>query len=43
MASNYNSRYRPAEVLYYNKKDYLIRERETFEDIIKKEVLIDLK
>ena len=43
MASNYNSRYRPTEVLIYNGEDYLIRERETFEDIVKKEVAIDLK
>ena len=43
MASNYNSRYRPAEVLIYNGEDYLIRERETFEDIVKKEVAIDLE
>lgn len=42
MASNYNSRYRPAEVLVYNKKDYLIRRRETFEDIIKNQVDITL-
>ena len=33
MASNYNSRYRPAEVLVFKGKDYLIRERETIEDI----------
>ena len=34
MASNYNSRYRPAEVLFYKGKDYLIRERETLEDLL---------
>jgi diaminopimelate decarboxylase len=34
MASNYNSRYRPPEVLVHNGKDYLIRERETFNDIL---------
>lgn len=38
MASNYNSRYRPAEVLWHNGKDYLIRKRETFEDIIKNQI-----
>jgi len=42
MASNYNSRYRPAEVLVYDKKDYLIRKRETFEDILKNQVDITL-
>lgn len=34
MASNYNSRFRPAEVLIYQGKDYLIRRRETLEDIL---------
>ena len=38
MASNYNSRYRPAEVLWYQNKAYLIRERETFDDILKNQV-----
>lgn len=33
MASNYNSRERPAEILIYNNKAHLIRKRETFEDI----------
>ncbi len=42
MASNYNSRYRPAEVLVYKGKDYLIRERETFDDILRNQVDIDL-
>lgn len=44
MASNYNSRYRPAEVLVYQGKDHLIRERETIEDLLDKqiEVQIDL-
>lgn len=38
MASNYNSRYRPAEILWYNGQAHLIRERETFDDIIKNQV-----
>ena len=42
MASNYNSRYRPAEVLIYNGKDYLIRERETFDDILRNQINVDL-
>ena len=42
MASNYNSRYRPAEVLVYKGKDYLIRERETIEDIINKQVDVSI-
>lgn len=42
MASNYNSRYRPAEVMVYKEKDYLIRERETIEDILNKQVEVNL-
>lgn len=38
MASNYNSRYRPAEVLWYNEKAHLIRERENFEDLMRNQV-----
>lgn len=38
MASNYNSRYRPAEVLWHKGKAHLIRERETFDDIIRNQV-----
>tara|TARA_B110000003_G_scaffold173112_1_gene172707 strand:+ start:3162 stop:4367 length:1206 start_codon:yes stop_codon:yes gene_type:complete len=41
MASNYNSRYRPAEVMLYNNDDYLIRERETFEDLTKNQKNIE--
>ncbi len=41
MASNYNSRYKPAEVMIYNNDDYLIRERETFEDLIKNQKIIE--
>lgn len=41
MASNYNSRYRPAEVLIYNGKDHLIRKRETMEDITRNMIAID--
>ena len=42
MSSNYNSRYRPAEVLWYKDKAHLIRKRETFDDIIKNQVEIEL-
>ncbi len=38
MASNYNSRFRPPEVLWYNGEAILIRERETFDDITKNQV-----
>jgi len=41
MASNYNSRFRPAEVLWYNNKAQLIRKRETFEDIINNQIEVD--
>lgn len=41
MSSNYNSRYRPAEVLIYKGKDYLIREREVFDDLIRKQPEVD--
>ena len=43
MASNYNSRFRPAEVLFYEGKDYLIRKQESFEDLLKNQVIIDLE
>jgi len=42
MASNYNSRYRPAEVLWYNGKAHLIRQRETFEDLLKNQVVLEM-
>ena len=41
MASNYNSRFRPAEVLWYNGQAHLIRHRESFEDLIKNQVQVD--
>lgn len=40
MASNYNSRFRPAEVMVHNGKDYLIRKRETMDDILRNQVEI---
>jgi len=42
MASNYNSRLKPAEVLWYKGKDYLIRKRDSFEDIIKNQIEISI-
>ncbi|MGB2502095.1 MAG: diaminopimelate decarboxylase [Flavobacteriaceae bacterium] len=41
MASNYNSRFRPAEVLWINNKAHLIRKEETFDDILHNQVLLD--
>jgi diaminopimelate decarboxylase len=42
MASNYNSRYKPAEVLWKDGKAHLIRERETFEDILRNQIEIEI-
>jgi diaminopimelate decarboxylase len=42
MASNYNSRLRPAEVLIINGQAKLIRQRETMDDIYKNQVEIDI-
>jgi len=41
MSSNYNSRFRPAEILVYEGKDYLIRKRETFADITRNQIEMD--
>lgn len=43
MSSNYNSRLRPAEVLVHGGKDYLIRRRETMEDILRNQVEVELE
>ena len=43
MSSNYNSRFRPAEVLIHNGQDFLIRERETMEDLLSKQVEVNLE
>ena len=40
MSSNYNSRYRPAEVLYINNELKLIRKRENFDDLIRNQINI---
>ncbi|MBU6341505.1 MAG: diaminopimelate decarboxylase [Bacteroidetes bacterium] len=42
MASNYNSRPRPAEVLIYEGKAHLIRKRETVADLVRNQVEIAL-
>jgi len=42
MSSNYNSRLRPAEVLVINGKTELIRKQETFDDLIKDQINVDL-
>lgn len=38
MASNYNSRYKPAEALWMNGQGHLIRAHETFEDLLKNQI-----
>jgi diaminopimelate decarboxylase len=38
MASNYNARPRPAEVMVRDGKDYLIRRRETLDDLLRNQV-----
>lgn len=43
MASNYNSRVRPAEVLWYEGRGHVIRRRETFEDITRNQVVMDFE
>ncbi len=40
MSSNYNSRYRPAEVLVLNGEAKLIRKREEFEDLLRGQELV---
>ncbi len=41
MASNYNSRYKPAEVLWKDGKGILIRHRETIEDLLRNQILLE--
>jgi len=43
MASNYNSRPRPAEVMVNGAEYHVVRDRDSFEDIIRGEKLITLK
>ncbi len=43
MASNYNARLRPAEVLVYEGTPYLIRQRETFEDLLRGQEIIEFE
>lgn len=42
MSSNYNSRFRPAEVLIHNGKARLIRRRETMEDLIATQIEVEI-
>jgi len=42
MSSNYNSRYRPAEVLLYKNNYHLIRKKENMADILNNQILVDI-
>ena len=42
MASNYNSRFRPPEVLWHEGKAHLIRKRESFEDLTRGQIPLEL-
>lgn len=42
MSSNYNSRFRPAEVFIHEGQDYLIRKRENLEDLLQNQVEHDI-
>jgi diaminopimelate decarboxylase len=37
MSSNYNSRYKPAEVMVKDGEAFLIRDRDNFDDLLKKQ------
>lgn len=41
MSSNYNSRYRPAEVIWNNNQAHLVRKREKFDDLIRNQIQVD--
>jgi len=41
MASNYNSRFRPAEVLWINNQAILIRKQETLNDLLQNQILYE--
>ncbi|EID75127.1 diaminopimelate decarboxylase [Imtechella halotolerans] len=42
MASNYNSRFRPAEVLWYKGQAHLIRQRETLDDLVRNQIDVSI-
>jgi diaminopimelate decarboxylase len=42
MSSNYNSRYKPAEVLSKDGKGILVSKRETFDDLVKNQIMIEV-
>jgi diaminopimelate decarboxylase len=42
MSSNFNSRYRPAEVMVHEGKAHLIRKRETFDDLLRNQIEVEV-
>jgi diaminopimelate decarboxylase len=38
MASNYNARFKPAEILLMDGKSHLIRQRDTLDDLLSKQI-----
>jgi len=42
MSSNYNSRFRPAEVLVHKGQDFLIRKREDMDDLIRNQIEVEI-
>ena len=40
MSSNFNARYKPAEVMVKNNQPSLIRKRDVFEDLLRNQVLV---
>lgn len=42
MSSNYNSRFRPAEVMIYKGEAKLIRKREELDDLLKNQIIVEL-
>jgi diaminopimelate decarboxylase len=42
MSSNYNARFRPAEVLIFNGEDHLIRKRESIDDLLRNQIEVEL-
>ncbi len=41
MSSNFNSRFKPAEVMFKNDEPHLIRKRDVFEDLLKNQLPLD--
>ncbi len=41
MASNYNSRYKPAEILVHQNRHHLIRKRDTYQDLVNNQYVVD--